>query len=670
MGEAAKISLKAIGKQDTHLLSRDPEESFFNYNNNTRHSAFRKYHKIHTVSSGVSPSWPFGETVRVELNPKNMGDLLNNIWIQLKLPDWDFENITFNETTQRILFGGKTLAEFGFTGETKEEQFRNWWLAGAPNTVGIQLPIFSFPDFKSFLSFNEQFDNLLVSLLPADLFLTIPGEVLLMLRRVWTRQTPGSPNVLVQIGIDPITNEYRDTGTIVPSDIVAVLDGTTPVEDLTTQLLQQYLNQNVFDTLPEIVKQVIFFEVDSPTQELPEIASWAWDMQMLGRKIIKSVKFKVDNQTVEEITADWCIIHDNLYTTDSQKMNANTLYNRNIVGGETSQPSGQKAAQSNELFIHIPFFFSHNYAGDVYSENNQDKAPFPLCAIHNQKITLEIEFFKQSFFTLYNQSRADNLSTRGSPVVPPIKKMPEFNIITEEISLSPEERLYFMQPNKEFVYDFVFKHSDIPLETDKRDFIIQLEPKVPVKCFHWFFRYEGYEDEYEYRSLPVDDLDYVNEWYYSTTANRFNFTRSQIDRMDEPHLLKSAYFMLYNERLPNISNNNREYFFSYTPMRSRLSRSATDVTRSYDFEPPVPNYLLNYIYTYNFALYPKSTLSSGFLDFSNLDSEKTKLHIEMVDNINLQYGTNSVLVNPTYKFHMYYTGYKKLTFSGGFLLQT
>ena len=33
MGEAAKISLKAIGKQDTYLLSKDPEDSFFNYKN-------------------------------------------------------------------------------------------------------------------------------------------------------------------------------------------------------------------------------------------------------------------------------------------------------------------------------------------------------------------------------------------------------------------------------------------------------------------------------------------------------------------------------------------------------------------------------------------------------------------------------------------------------------
>jgi hypothetical protein len=36
MGEAAKISLKAIGKQDTYLLSKDPEESFFNYTNPTK----------------------------------------------------------------------------------------------------------------------------------------------------------------------------------------------------------------------------------------------------------------------------------------------------------------------------------------------------------------------------------------------------------------------------------------------------------------------------------------------------------------------------------------------------------------------------------------------------------------------------------------------------------
>tara|TARA_B110000261_G_scaffold70872_1_gene82677 strand:- start:9538 stop:10719 length:1182 start_codon:yes stop_codon:yes gene_type:complete len=393
-------------------------------------------------------------------------------------------------------------------------------------------------------------------------------------------------------------------------------------------------------------------------------------MQLLGRKIIKSIKFKVDTQILEEITADWCIIHDNLYTNDSQKMAANTLYNRNIVGGETTQPSGQKAAQSNQFYIHIPFFFSHNYAGDVYSENVQNKAPFPLCAIHKQKITLEIEFFKQSFSTIYNQRVDENTISRGLPEKPPLKQMPIFKVITEEITISPEERLYFMRPNQEFIYDFVFKHSSIPLEPQKREFVLQLEPSVPVKCFHWFFRYEGYEDEEEYRSLPDERADYINKWFYSTTANRFNFTRSQINDTNEPHLLKRAYFILNDERIPNVSNNDREYFFSYVPLRSRLARSATDVTRTYAFEPPSPNYLLNYIYTYNFALFPKSTTPSGFLDFSALNSEKTKFYMEMVDDIGLQFGNGSRLENPEYKFHMYYTGYKTLSFNDGFLLQT
>src|SRR5210317_17959 len=135
MGEAAKISLKAIGKQDTHLLSKDPDDLPFKYDNNDRHSEFRKYHNVQRVNQGISSNWPFGETIRVELNPKNMGDLLNNVWIQMKLPDWNFQDITFNETVQKILFGGKTLAEFEFDGESTEEQFRKWWLAGAPNKI-------------------------------------------------------------------------------------------------------------------------------------------------------------------------------------------------------------------------------------------------------------------------------------------------------------------------------------------------------------------------------------------------------------------------------------------------------------------------------------------------------------------------------------------------------
>ena len=67
---------------------------------------------------------------------------------------------------------------------------------------------------------------------------------------------------------------------------------------------------------------------------------------------------------------------------------------------------------------------------------------------------------------------------------------------------------------------------------------------------------------------------------------------------------------------------------------------------------------------------PDRLLPAFFLTFSSLNSEKTKFYMELVDDISLQYGNGARLENPEYKFHMYYTGYKKLTFNNGFLLQT
>jgi len=87
MGEAAKISLKAIGKQDTHLLSKDPEDSFFNYKNDKIHSDFIKYHRSRKViNPGAISGWPFGQTIKVQFNPQNMGDLLSNMWLSITMP--------------------------------------------------------------------------------------------------------------------------------------------------------------------------------------------------------------------------------------------------------------------------------------------------------------------------------------------------------------------------------------------------------------------------------------------------------------------------------------------------------------------------------------------------------------------------------------------------------
>jgi hypothetical protein len=85
----SKISLSAIGKQDTYLLESDPDFSLFKYTPK-RHSKFTKFHRNFNVNrpsdQAINTNWPFGETVKVTLNPRNMGDLLSNMYVSIKLP--------------------------------------------------------------------------------------------------------------------------------------------------------------------------------------------------------------------------------------------------------------------------------------------------------------------------------------------------------------------------------------------------------------------------------------------------------------------------------------------------------------------------------------------------------------------------------------------------------
>ena len=83
----AILSLNAIGKQDTYLLEDDPIHSLFKYEPK-QHSNFTKFHKNFSVNKpGTSSStWPFGDTVKITLNPRNMGDLLANMYVSIELP--------------------------------------------------------------------------------------------------------------------------------------------------------------------------------------------------------------------------------------------------------------------------------------------------------------------------------------------------------------------------------------------------------------------------------------------------------------------------------------------------------------------------------------------------------------------------------------------------------
>ena len=68
-------------------MENDNYKSLFKYDVK-RHSNFRKFHKsTNVINQGMlKSSWPFNQTIKVTLNPRNMGDLLSNMYISMELP--------------------------------------------------------------------------------------------------------------------------------------------------------------------------------------------------------------------------------------------------------------------------------------------------------------------------------------------------------------------------------------------------------------------------------------------------------------------------------------------------------------------------------------------------------------------------------------------------------
>ena len=118
------VSLNAIGKQDTYLLEDDPIHSLFKYEPK-RHANFTKFHKSLNINkpSSSSTSWPFGETIKVMYNPRNMGDLLANMYVTFELPALSGSDSYYADQIGRHIFKSVTMR----VDETVVEKFHGDW---------------------------------------------------------------------------------------------------------------------------------------------------------------------------------------------------------------------------------------------------------------------------------------------------------------------------------------------------------------------------------------------------------------------------------------------------------------------------------------------------------------------------------------------------------------
>ena len=346
----------------------------------------------------------------------------------------------------------------------------------------------------------------------------------------------------------------------------------------------------------------------------------------LGRHILKSVTMVVDELEVETIHDDWGILYDELYLEMSEKVANRFLINRNIGYDDSTLAAFNDLSQySADLMIPLHFFFSRKYASDEYSSNKPNRPYFPVCAVHRQNIEFVLEFHEQTFFT-----------DTGTTLI-----LDEFKLITEEITVSPEERQYLATERQTFITDIVRRHPSIISTPNDNLIRNNLVPNIPVKCIHWFLRNTKFEDAND----STGGKSIQEEKYYQ---NRFNFSSNvnfdELQTFFYP-IMDEASFYINGNRLPNVSKTNHYYYKYLIPFRNRLAR-------------PIRN-----IYTYSFSMNPINVEPSGNLDFSQIKSDKTSIEVKLDTSASSLVDTSS----NNYSLNMYYTGYQTYIFEKGFM---
>ena len=147
-------------------------------------------------------------------------------------------------------------------------------------------------------------------------------------------------------------------------------------------------------------------------------------------------------------------------------------------------------------------------------------------------------------------------------------------MITEEITVSAQEKSFLTTKQQVLITDVVKKHPSMETEIGEDNIKLQLVPDIPVKSMFWFLRRKDFEDENEHGSpsnLGTGDTDVLERKF----ENRYNFSTSNtfnvINEFFRP-IQESAKLYINGQDLPNINNPDHTFYKYVVPYNSRLSK--------------------------------------------------------------------------------------------------
>ena len=329
--------------------------------------------------------------------------------------------------------------------------------------------------------------------------------------------------------------------------------------------------------------------------------------ELVGRALIQKAEFIIDGEVVESINDDWYVIRDQLFLNADEKL---AMY-QNISAGQAESNVVPATTQVN-LMVPLDFFFCRR-------KRRQVKPMLPLCALQKSSIVVRLTFNTQAWITNYTAGTIDLLNPR---------------LLLEEVTLTPEEKIYYMTTKLTFQVPVAFKEA---VQSYQNGIVrMNLTANFPVSMIVWFVRNQLYEST----TSPVYYASRYTYGYstdYIVSAVPLTFFNGVTQRFVD--VIQSATLYLNNKNV--LSNFPGALYYSYKqPFDHKLS-------------VPTKN-----MYIYCFGDDPSAYSQDGTVNFGQLNSQTT--YIDMTFNPSLV-----TQIQQGYNMYLYYYGYRTVMISGG-----
>lgn len=281
---------------------------------------------------------------------------------------------------------------------------------------------------------------------------------------------------------------------------------------------------------------------------------------------------------------------------------------------------------SSEIVTPLEFFFCRRHSSNNKARERLRRPYFPLCAMWNQRMYVRFTFQPNVWWCNAPVGSHIDIYDPITTVLP--------TLITEEILLNDDERIYYMNTPLKYLVPKVQKESTLSFSGNNPS--LELTASFPVQTIAWFFRNKNYENVSDGR-YSDSRYSYGYTTQYIATGIQLQFPSGNSNFVD---VISTAKITLNNVDILSTFQGSLYYSFKQ-PLEHGLSIPSKN------------------IYTYSFGLTPKEYNQGGYLNFSKLNSQTTNLQL----TFNPQYTTQ---ITQGYNLYLFYYGYTLLVFQGGF----